>query len=263
MIQSKALKAGKSLRYRSHRLWNEYLMWPMPLWRMQRSAKLYLGGYELRLHLSHDHFLWAWRVQRGYWENAVIQFLTNAVHPGDIFLDIGAWIGPYALLASRLVQPGGRVYSFEPDPRARAQLERNLKANHVSNVTVLPYGVTDREGSAWLDRPRLGGSETQITLEASDIEVQTVTLRNFCQKHRIYPSVIKIDVEGAESKVLDGGIEEMRNARAVVLEVHEEKLRNEGVDPSAFLQSLCTLGKRKLILDSKPSAHTMHLALTD
>lgn len=52
-------------------------------------------------------------------------------------LDVGAFIGAHTLLSSRLVGPEGRVVAFEPDGRARARLERNLRRNGAANVTVL------------------------------------------------------------------------------------------------------------------------------
>jgi FkbM family methyltransferase len=187
----------------------------------------------------------------------VRDFLSEALRPGDVFFDIGAYMGEYALLASKLVEPGGCVYAFEPDPAARHLLQRNVAVNAVSNVRVLPYAVTDREGTAWLDGPawldsrRLGSSDSTVTPEGGVVEIRTVTLNRFCEEHKIYPTVVKIDTPGGESRVLAGGIDVLRDARAIVIELNERKLRHEGQDPSAFLLSLFDLDKRVVVLHSR------------
>ena len=88
---------------------------------MQRFATLELAGHRFRFvdAMSRADFWWTWELSAGVWEPGVIRHLANALREDDVFLDIGAYVGPYALLASRLVGPGGKVYAFEPDPVAR------------------------------------------------------------------------------------------------------------------------------------------------
>jgi hypothetical protein len=63
-----------------------------------------------------------------------------------IFLDVGAYIGPYSLLAARSVGPRGKIIAMEPDPTNRRQLERNLALNEIDNCTVIPCAAWSRSG---------------------------------------------------------------------------------------------------------------------
>ena len=77
----------------------------------------------------------------------MIHELVRELKAGDVFFDLGAYVGPYTLLASRLVGEGGRVVAFEPDPATRDLLDRNLAANGASNVTVVPSAVGRAAGA--------------------------------------------------------------------------------------------------------------------
>src|SRR6266849_900972 len=209
----------KRLRRPLRHLWKRYLKWPAPLWRLQGYADLNWAGYRFKFRAVNHTIWWLRQVWEGKYEKGVRVFLRDVLKPGDIFFDIGAWTGPYSLLASKLVEPGGWVYSFEPDPAARSVLHRNLAANAVSNVTVFPYAVTDQECLAWLDSPT-GFGESKVTQGRGIYPVQTVSLRSFCKQYSIYPSVIKIDVEGCEAKVFAGEIQEIEGSRAAIVEIH-------------------------------------------
>ena len=101
------------------------------------------------------------------------------VAPGDVFFDLGAYVGPFTLLAARLVGPEGRVVAFEPDPRARAVLERNLAANGVANVTVVPCAVGDRHGKV---RFVAGGDSVGRVDAGGDLEVEPDNARRLLRQ---------------------------------------------------------------------------------
>lgn len=254
-------RSWRHVRRRGRRLWERYLKWPAPLWRLRGQAQLRLDGHEFTFHVQDENISWADKVRRGKWERRVTAFLTGALQSGDVFFDVGAWTGPYSLLAARLVEPAGWVYAFEPDPVARRLLERNVATNGVRNVTVLPYGVTDQAGAAWLNSPRLGGSQSTVDPGAGVVQVPTVTLEGFCEHHGIYPQVIKIDVEGGEAQVVAGASTVLRRARAIALELHEPHLRARGIDPGEFRRSLDDLGKEIVVLQDRADAGVVNLGL--
>ena len=164
----------------------------------------------------------------------MVRELSRALRPGDVFFDLGAYVGPFTLLASRLVGPTGRVVAFEPDPGTRALLERNLAANAVTNVTVVPCAVGDHAGTV---RFVASGDSVGRVGAAGDLEVRQVTLDGYCAEHGLQPTVMKVDIEGGEAGALDGSAA-VRGVRALVLEVHEPPLRDQAVDPAAFLERL-------------------------
>ena len=127
----------------------------------------------------------------------------KAVQPGMTVFDIGAHAGFYSLLASVLVGPGGRVVAFEPLPRNIKFLMEHLRLNRVHNVQVVEAAVADVDGVAPFDTG-IGSSFGHLANQGQ-LEVRTVTLDSMIDRGRIpAPHVIKIDVEGAEYRLLTG-----------------------------------------------------------
>jgi FkbM family methyltransferase len=221
--------------------------WPKPLWRVRGYAKLDVAGQTFTFcdaGRSPQHG-WAGRIHRGNWEAEVIALFAQVLRPGDIVLDIGAYVGPYALLASRLVTPAGRVYAFEPDPIARATLKRNVHANQARNVDVMPYAVGANDGWGSFAYGVPGDSATRIMAAPStDVErVPIVSLTTFCRRWAVRPDVIKVDVEGAEAEVFEShSLSLVGQARAVFVEIHESELRARGTSGDVLVDRLVDQG---------------------
>src|SRR3954466_14688534 len=79
----------------------------------------------------------------GIWEPNLTSWLEGRLRPGDVFVDVGANVGYFPLLASRLVGTEGRVVAVEPFPRTNAVLRRNVAASGVENVRVEDVAVWD------------------------------------------------------------------------------------------------------------------------
>jgi FkbM family methyltransferase len=157
-----------------------------------------------------------------------------------VFFDVGAFVGPYTLLASRIVGPQGRVIAFEPDPRARAVLQDNLDANGVANVTVAPVALGDHEGTVSFFG---SGDSVGHVGKGGEVEVDMTTLDAFCEHEGVEPDVMKMDIEGGEGLALPQSAV-ARRIREIVLEVHEPELRAQSIDPQ---QLLASLGPHRLI----------------
>lgn len=153
----------------------------------------------------------------GVWEPHVTPVFRSLLAPGDLCLDVGASIGYYTLLASRLVGPDGHVYAFEPAPRIYAVLCANLELNDVANVTALCVAAGAEDGRAPLYDPppgNLGQSSMRVRSERSgpqdhglksamEVPVRpAVALLPSSELRRV--RLVKIDVEGYEVDVLRG-----------------------------------------------------------
>lgn len=207
--------------------------WPVGWWRLRGRTPLQIAGQRIdfaRIAGTGNEW-WALAARRREWEQPVVTAFAEAIRPGDVVYDVGAWIGPYTLLASKLVGPAGRVLSFEPDPVAREQLERNLALNGAGNVTVFPIALSDRTGSARLSG---GGSEAVVRDDVGDVEIRSESLAGFVAREGA-PDVIKIDIEGGELR-LDPEI--LSRARRVFLEVHVPAFAAEDVDPGGYLSAV-------------------------
>lgn len=148
--------------------------------------------------------------------------LQQRIGPGDVFYDIGANVGFFTLLGARLATSAGHVYAFEPmDTNVRA-LHRNLTLNNVRHVTVVRAAVCDAVGSVQMS---FGSNQATGHLarpeEGDLIDVSAVTVDDFVRNGALPPSIVKIDVEGAENLVFGGMRETLRQHRPVVLcELH-------------------------------------------
>jgi FkbM family methyltransferase len=166
---------------------------------------------------SSNHGCWLGRYKR---ERQ--RAFSAALKRGDVVYDLGANVGFYSLLASVLVGPEGRVFSFEPNPRNLDLLHRHLKLNGVTNCSVLDVAVSCLDGTANFDigpNPSVGHltAETQNTLS-----VRTVTLDGLVASGRLPPpNVIKCDIEGGEYDALRGASGTlMKHAPTIFLRTH-------------------------------------------
>lgn len=167
-----------------------------------------------------------WRVLGGTYEAEQTALFGDRVRPGDVVLDLGAHIGYYTLLASRLVGPAGRVYAFEPHPRNARYLRRHVAMNRCLNVEVLERAAYDRRGTLGFDFG--SGSGTGRIREGGPMSVAAVRLDDFAAERGISPRVLKVDVEGGERPVLAGAREILRGDRPLLfLSTHGDEQASE------------------------------------
>jgi FkbM family methyltransferase len=162
---------------------------------------------------------------RGEAEASSQKVLSDHLHPGMVFYDLGANIGLFSLLASRIVGAGGRVISFEPDPEIAARLRANIARNAFTNVTVVESGVWSVTGDvnflpADASSPDHGTGRFVNEQSATTAPVRCIALDDFARDAPT-PKAIKCDVEGAEVEVLRGAENLLRTARPWILcEMH-------------------------------------------
>lgn len=166
----------------------------------------------------------------------VVRAFENILRRGDVALDVGANIGRMSVLASRLVGPTGRVFSFEPSPKVVSSLYRNLAINRCSNVVVRTFALADYDGVTCFHMPvgtnSAWGSLREIGTGASiEVEVFVRSLDSLAE----LPGpirLLKIDVEGADLKVVRGAANLIRTQRPmIILEYSPDWIRQLGDDP--------------------------------
>lgn len=137
------------------------------------------------------------------YEPATTDYLKNHVKRGDIALDIGAHVGYYTLLFAELVGPDGRVYAFEPNPDMMKVLKFNVKSNGFENVTFIQKAASDFTGKTRLYVPEVTdtASLNPMTGVRKIIEIESVRVDDLNIGQIDF---VKIDVEGAEFRVLKG-----------------------------------------------------------
>jgi FkbM family methyltransferase len=144
----------------------------------------------------------------GYWlgryEPAEVALFTSLVHAGATVFDVGAHVGYYTLLAARLVGATGHVVAFEPNPRNLGYLRRHVLLNECANVRVIAAAVADVVGRATFQEGVSGAEGALAAGGTIDVEVVALDAIAYGTSGIAPPSLLKIDVEGAEQRVLLG-----------------------------------------------------------
>lgn len=163
--------------------------------------------------------------------------LRAALGPGQTFIDVGANVGTYSLMAASLVGPTGRVLAFEPVPATRARLERNVALNDVPRLEIIAKALGAEPGTTVLHvaSGASGLSSRYTQSDGNRVEVETATLDNELAGAAA-PALIKIDVEGMELEVMRGARELLRgdSPPLIVFEAHPDHMNAAGTDYAAI-----------------------------
>jgi FkbM family methyltransferase len=195
-----------------------------------------------------------------YFEATERAFLNSFLRPGDVFVDVGANIGLFTLIAASLVGPAGRVVAFEPTGATYARLVSNVRLNGFSNVDCVKSALSDRGGQLDLARSADGfdawNSFAEPTMGAaiSHERVEAIEWDRYAKVLNLSGMVtmMKIDVEGWESRVLAGGKEVFARPDAPVLQVEFTDAAAEAAGSSCrdLYEFLKSLGYRMFVYDS-------------
>lgn len=182
--------------------------------------------------------------------------LTRFAGPAERnFIDVGANIGYFSCLMSKLAGPNGKVLAVEPEPNNLKLLEQNLKINRLTNVTVHPCALGAAEGSAKLGiyKPANRGRHSIVDTDAKPtIEVRVRTLDDLAKSSAgnvASWSLVKIDVEGYEGFVLEGAKQTLARMEILVMEFSPALLRKAGLDPASLLDKLSRIFSRIYRID--------------
>lgn len=161
------------------------------------------------LHLNpDDEMITRLILAEGFWEANETRWMIRSLRKGDVVLDVGANVGYYTVIASRLVGGTGRVYAFEPDPTAYSFLKKNAAANALGNVVLEQKACSTEPGTLklFLDEANLGGHRVNVPRDDQKrfVEVEAVRVDDYFEAGDRKVNFIKIDTEGAEALILAG-----------------------------------------------------------
>jgi FkbM family methyltransferase len=176
----------------------------------------------IRLKLYRDSNL-SRLIYDGFEENE-LRFTKKVLREGDIFIDIGANIGLYSLIASPIVGNSGKVISFEPAPKTYARLKENIKLNNLTNISALNLGLSDSEGHLQLNISESGyeawntfAPTISERFKTSELAAVSTIDSQFSGIDKSLIKFVKIDVEGWEKYVLLGGVDLFKNYSPIVM----------------------------------------------
>lgn len=213
------------------------------------------------IHDHGDHIISKTLAEKGIWEHYETTLICQNLKTGDCFLDIGANIGYFSLIAGSIVGEKGQVFCFEPEQRNFNLLESAIKRAKMPQVQYFPYALSNSEGTLdlFLSRDNFGDHQLyHASGYNDDRETQSVNTVigdrflinlgfNFNQ-----PIFIKIDTQGAEYMIIDGLrllINQCLPNLKMIIEFWPAGIRRSGYSAYDLLDLLLTFNLPIFIID--------------
>jgi FkbM family methyltransferase len=168
------------------------------------------------------------------YEPDTFKFLRTNLSKGATFLDVGAHIGLFSVVAARLVGKSGKIFSFEPTPFTRNVLREVVELNGCSEIVELRgEAVSAQKGkTVFFDTgDSISNANSLVKTERSknEIEISTISIDEFVKERNLKVGCIKIDAEGAELDVLRGAQKTFLTMRpAARLGLHPQSINQNG-----------------------------------
>jgi FkbM family methyltransferase len=232
-----------------HRCINSFaakLIPPNYLYDSRSMRNLSFEGINMKLDISDavEHFTYY------SFNEPAFQRLYLFVKPGMTIIDIGANIGAITLNLAKRVGVDGKVFSFEPSPYNYRKALNNIRLNNFSNIKLINQGLGNERTNACLynvnlknrGMQRILGDKGKIcSYDKTEVEIDTLD-RSMQQFEIRLPSIIKIDVEGYEFRVLQGALETLKNNKPVLfIELDDNNLKEQGNNAKELVEFLLQL----------------------
>lgn len=196
------------------------------------SRSLYKTKENYYFWLDSEKYLDKSIIEHGFFEKESTASVERIVKDGDVVLDIGANIGYYSVILSKLVGSKGIVHAFEPVKSYREVLKENLIANKIKNTKIYPFGFSDKKEDLDI---YIGNSSATLHWVADgkplfQEKIKLTTLDDFSKKNKLDRiDFIKIDVDGHEPSFLKGAWNTLEKFNPVILlEVNQENYLKAG-----------------------------------
>ena len=182
-------------------------------------------------------------------EEKILRELLKTLSEDDIFFDIGANVGLYTCMVGKKLSMG-QVHAFEPHPSNFERLRDNVTTNNISDRVVLhKYALSDKNGEFDLSVQKSSAPAQGAHSLVSESDIgETVKVTTYKADERVEsdlptPDVIKIDVEGAELRVLRGFEESLiKNTPKIFCEIHTDRLEEDGASEEELIEYLSDIG---------------------
>ena len=156
----------------------------------------------------------------GHFEQEYSSKLISSIKQSNVFFDVGANVGYYSLIAG-LQNKNCRIFSFEPVTETYEKLLDNVTLNKLQNISAFNFGFLekDKEISMFYDANESTAASLENIRDLNEIDktkCKFTTIDSFVKKHKVFPDLIKIDVEGAELFALMGAVDTLKNGNPTI-----------------------------------------------
>ena len=236
-------------------------------WRLQRYWERHLNTNdrriaflpdgstaEVEMRIPYERMIW---LQAEEWRE--LHFLRNRLRRNESFVDVGANLGLWTLVAASTVGSGGRVFSFEPNPETFQKLIANVKRNgRATTVKAFPMAVSRNDGVVSFNCVADHNlSAISADLNAPDtISVRTTSLDSVLQGSKV--AGIKLDTEGHELLALEGALNTIEQSSPwLIIEFNTTLLPSTRLADWPVYRFLATIGYRAFVNDGARAAEEL------
>lgn len=237
------------------------LIYPLVKREVYKTVPVFFGNQMvIGLPAATDIFLTGGKSHES--EIRLAKWMILQMQPGQNYLDIGAHYGYFSLLAAHLVGSEGQVKAFEPSTTTYKILQQNVTLNAANCVGIHQQAVSDQLGTLTfyefpnlyseynsIDAAQFEGSQWFKEYTPQKVTVEATTLDAICQTSFV-PNIIKIDVEGAEDKVIAGGATALKtHCPMVVMEFLSGSRTNNAHEIA--LRKMTQMGYKTYVIDKE------------
>lgn len=237
-----------------------------PRLRDQPRRRVVRSRFGVRFAVDTQDLIQRYIYMFGVWEPHLTHWLRSRLRPGDTFIDVGAHIGYFSMLAAQHVGERGHVVAIEASPDFHRRLKQHVALNAYANVRAVNAAVSDRHEtlSFVLASSKNTGANSIVPYDGmaeSSFESVARPLPEFLEGPELTSArVIKIDVEGAEGKVVRGMapmLDRLRPDAEVTVEVTPERMSRLGDSVAELLETMQKAGFHvyRLVNDYKPQSY--------
>jgi FkbM family methyltransferase len=194
------------------------------------KIKINLKKYHFSLNIFQNETLSNQLREKGHHGSNVLDIFEKYIKRESHVLDLGANIGYYSILAALVTGPNGKVFAFEPEKNNADLLLKNSKENNLQNIQLCNYVVSDKDGSIdfYINPENFGDhSVAKNTYKRCyniqnefrvPIKLNSIKLDNFFSIEEFRKiDLIKMDIQGSESKAIKGMESLLQEHRPVIL----------------------------------------------
>ena len=210
---------------------------------------------ELWVHSEGDLHVSRSIAENGIWEVFETQLVLNYLKSGDCFVDVGANIGYYSVLAAEQVGRQGYVAAFEPEPKNFSLLQKNIAHNGYDFIDAQFAGLSNKNTAAKIFLNKTNYGDHQIYDAGEQREACDIQLLNGAEYLSSYIQKIdflKVDTQGAEFQVIEGLLPLLKKSLPtlkMIVEFWPYGLRKSGSSAHALLDILMPLTLPVHIID--------------
>lgn len=217
---------------------------------LSKKQLVELDGF--RLFVMQDDYVGLGIKLTSSYEQHVTQILKRVLREGDVFLDLGANIGYFSMMAASLVGSQGKVISFEPNPQNLQLIYNSVLQNGFKNISIYPFAASNAPDI--LRFANIGSNGLVVGNAAQDQRysflVPAVTVdTTLAHENRI--DVVKMDIEAHEPLAFQGMRRLIARCKPVLLtEYHPWAIRYyNGTEPTDYLRDIIDAGYTLAVID--------------